>query len=421
MKFTEEYDFRAALVALLEQDLVGPSTEDEEIADAPITRYAAGILFPQNSGYVAPEEDVDQCDDGDDEGEVTVADPPVAMANVRNPSSMGITFAIDPNTGPALSVRATAGRYEKLSGGEDDDTGAARVRHRQTTTVSRSERWIRQHFDTTMVVAVDRPERGSRREVFPGLELFTRVRPADGHGAVSVTLILVNTLLGQSNARDATSWFQPRLHVSGRPGSSPFAERETAGPPADDEDLDAYRLLYRHARTYGTGHGCSIQWDLDNSPPAWLSSTFTPQHELLLSDSNPAITGPALSWARLAHGDASTTADELSSFCDGYGDWIRDRRAEVTGLDANIRSTAEAHMASCDEALARMRAGVDILRSDPVARTAFQLANEAMLDQRARGEWLRAGAPDGGPRPLDDSLGWRPFQLAFILLCLRGS
>ena len=44
--------------------------------------------------------------------------------------------------------------------------------------------------------------------------------------------------------------------------------------------------------------------------------------------------------------------------------------------------------------------------------------NEAMLEQRARTDWIRAGAAGVGPEP--SSGAWRPFQLAFILLCLRG-
>ena len=67
----------------------------------------------------------------------------------------------------------------------------------------------------------------------------------------------------------------------------------------------------------------------------------------------------------------------------------------------------------------RMRAGVDLLGQDDRVWRAFQLANRAMLMQRARTVWHEHGKPAGGP---DDSVDhrWRPFQLAFILLCLRG-
>jgi hypothetical protein len=59
------------------------------------------------------------------------------------------------------------------------------------------------------------------------------------------------------------------------------------------------------------------------------------------------------------------------------------------------------------------------LRTDPVAWTAFRLANAALLEQRARTVWLKGGKVAGGPQR-DDSHRWWPFQIGFILLCLRG-
>ena len=48
---------------------------------------------------------------------------------------------------------------------------------------------------------------------------------------------------------------------------------------------------------------------------------------------------------------------------------------------------------------------------------AFRLANRAMADQRARSAWVKDGRV-GAPDPAAGR--WRPFQIAFILLCLAG-
>ena len=84
------------LLENLRRDLVGPGSDDEVIADPPVTRYATGVLFPQDAGIIDAEQDVDTADDDD---EATFGDPPVAMANTRYPSSMGMTFGCRPAAG----------------------------------------------------------------------------------------------------------------------------------------------------------------------------------------------------------------------------------------------------------------------------------------------------------------------------------
>ena len=84
-----------------------------------------------------------------------------------------------------------------------------------------------------------------------------------------------------------------------------------------------------------------------------------------------------------------------------------------------LRATADRHMDLCREALQRMRSGIGLLATDSDAWEAFRLANKAMLMQRARSDWLAAADPTGPP-DLDGNHRWRPFQIAFILLCLEG-
>jgi hypothetical protein len=71
---------------------------------------------------------------------------------------------------------------------------------------------------------------------------------------------------------------------------------------------------------------------------------------------------------------------------------------------------------------------VDLLREHGLAREAFRFANQAMARQRVRSELVRAVLknPDTSPRELlrevdiPTNRRWRPFQLAFVLLCLPG-
>src|ERR1035438_7934228 len=116
MDFAGHYDFRNRLVDALVRDLIGPQQPDEVeiISDPPLTRYISGILYPQSDAVVDASQDIDvPDDDGGEEG--TAPDPPVAMANVRFPSSMGLTFAVDSVTTDSVVVAIKAARYEKVA------------------------------------------------------------------------------------------------------------------------------------------------------------------------------------------------------------------------------------------------------------------------------------------------------------------
>ncbi len=89
------------------------------------------------------------------------------------------------------------------------------------------------------------------------------------------------------------------------------------------------------------------------------------------------------------------------------------------------RTSTPAHETTAREQVARCggrstnprghRAAAD--PDQPDILRAFRLANAAMADQRARGEWVK----DGQAGPPDPAAGrWRPFQIAFVLLCLAG-
>src|SRR3712207_3089151 len=103
-----QYELRDGLVAAVKRDLVGPTEPEEAITDAPMSTYLASVLYPQDAGTIDPEQEVDE---EDDSGETTFADPPVSLANIRYPASMGLTFAVDLGQAEELNVTVEAARY----------------------------------------------------------------------------------------------------------------------------------------------------------------------------------------------------------------------------------------------------------------------------------------------------------------------
>src|SRR5215212_8400790 len=112
-----KYAFRDELSRAMIADLIGPAGGPEEvIEDEPITRYVTGILYPagggwQTAGLADAAEDVDETEGYD---EVVNPDPAVAMANVKNPGSMGLSFAVRLAECDSIRVAVEAARYAPL-------------------------------------------------------------------------------------------------------------------------------------------------------------------------------------------------------------------------------------------------------------------------------------------------------------------
>lgn len=392
------YEFREQMVVRLQRDLLGPREEEEELADLPLDHYVVGVLYPRIGDTIDPAEDDEL---GEDEDEPTVVDPPVALANTRYPSSAGLTFAVDTAACDRVLVDVEAARYLLV----EDENG---------------RRWRRAPLALKdLEVEASRPISGRWLELWEGLALFVKVRGVDDQGAVSVTLTLVNTREARAGQRDADAFFQPSISVRAPDDSAAFVERRSRAADIDDADLRSYRLLYRHAKTFAIGHGCAADWGREDlaDRATRVFTTFLPEHELLLADSNPSIKSPAFGLKFLATADREDVLAALAHFCGLYLEWIDARADEIHRLPAGLQSTAAEHITACRECLSRMRAGIDEL--DGKVWTAFQLANLAMWNQRTRATWIRAGKPTPEPIP-DDTPQWRPFQLAFILQCLRG-
>lgn len=396
-----QYAFRAKLVELLERDLIGPGEPDERIDDPPILRYSSGILYPRSEESVAPEQ-VHTDDDGD---EATAPEPTVASANARYPSSMAITFTVD-EACPSIEITIDVARYEREDTTENEEESTSAWRRRPLAIEP---------------VTVDMQEGVLRPDVAEGLELFCRVR-AVTDGRRSVTVALANTFTGTGVERDPISFFQPRLEVTSV-GEAPFLERAFEQPGTSDQDLRSYRLLYRSARVFAAGHGCAAEWDsTDTGDRATaVRTTFLPTHSVPIAESNPDIALEALGFKHLAEAPREAVLGGLRDLCDRYEAWISERQGDAKALDdPELKATADDHLADCSTACARMRRGVDVIEEDELAWVAFRLMNEAMLEQRARTDWLAAGAPGDSPNDEADDSSWRAFQLAFILLCLPG-
>lgn len=208
----------------------------------------------------------------------------------------------------------------------------------------------------------------------------------------------------------------------------------------NDEEVLSAQLLYRNAKNYALGHGCSADWELDQKgKPLRIRSTFMPEYETL--NMTPDIRDEngnefSISMLDLAGvvPDAAPPATILGRIVSEYEKWIEARENEIPEIEDDLRKTAQKHMYLCRKALTRMKKGLKCLKDRDVL-SAFQLANHAMAIQQVVGTDERGGKHIGNRTVMDEKLSnygipkpeeiikknrgkWRAFQAAFLLMLL---
>ena len=412
---------RVAMLAYLETELIGPRGGARESlpTERPHLSYATGVLFPrglcpEDLGDTLGSEEEDGADPspvGDDR-----VDDPVALSGQWMPSSMGVSLYF---TGASeIIVEVWGAGYEKPEAGEG---------------------WVR-----TPIAERDDPERVTMGPPPPGTKA-TSSKALGGRAEVGVlwrplgdgwlvTVTLVNLKERPEDDRspdDGDCLYQVGLRCR-VPGGTileyPSMDRVLGSD--EDQELD---LLYRRASKYAVGHGCSARWE--GTPPTSVETSLIPRtvvpdvtHELADDDGDLSR---VLSIAYLADEGVATAdlSDRLSAFLDQYDRWITSLVDENSDVPDRLGAARDRILARLRSALDRMRGGVALLSSDPTVLRAFRLANLAMLMQMHHGRMTagrshRRNAAEVVP-PSYDYLGdteprWRPFQLAFQLLTIRG-
>jgi len=409
---------RDRIVAALELDLVGPhpdhpwATECLSRRDRPSNVYLTGFLIPRGTDS----EHAGDPDEQDDFAEVidgglpedSSSDERRAARRSYYPSSMGLS-ALVPEGLEELQVELTWGDYRPdHEPGRDDKP--QRV-------------WRRTPGAATLPVplpgdgapAIHRVP-GSR-----GLEVHVMAR-AIGDSAMtagipagtrSVSVFLVNGRAPVEEPRseaDRAYVFQPVLTVK-TAAPRAFVPRPDLRGALGDRAWDEYvaDLHYADDPEFASGHGVSAAWTTDDTdgrcrqihtcwiPRAGVERTRT--HEV------PGLMRSMPDLGKLADGPAASAA--LAPLAEQYRVWIAEGRGKLDRLSGERRETAELLLQKAETAAERIEAGLKTLEDDPLALEAFRVANRTVGAALAR-------------RLKIDNPQWRAFQLAFILLNLRG-
>ncbi|MGV9892996.1 DISARM system helicase DrmA [Streptomyces tendae] len=435
------YEIREELESLLERDLHGPwDGPEEELAPgtSPAERYVLGRLVTRD----APSHDVEEAQGQNDpslvDREVVESvdddDAPEAPAAVRSgsmaASALGLSFAV-PSDVDAVSVVAEWGRYERApSEVHLTEQGKPRrvwKRHPAGGTIN-----ISLDVDTELEpVAPDADQ--------PEVTLRAVVRHRGPRRIVDVSL--VNSQRAPVSMVDTARLYQVRLTVTALDGTASIFLGHNDPllgdrPSSSDPERLHLALLHRAQRSYAHGRQCAVGVEVRSGEVrAWrLRTTCFPAADVRLTvpGDTSGMPGLVLDMARL--GSPELARDDLvralRPLVTGYRSWLaeQERRIDDDPEIGGYAAAARPAFTRAGEIADRLDRAIDLLRDDGIAREAFRFANQAMALQRVRGEVVRArlNAPELSlgrllrEKDLPANRSWRPFQLAFVLLCLPG-
>jgi len=442
-------EVRAAFEDLLTRELLGPWDGPEEELPAgtsPGERYLLGKLVPRRSETYEPvtrPNESAQDDDVEDRPELVQeaglgleldaddAPPPPAAVRSRAmaASSLGLAFAVPPGV-DQVTVTASWGRYERVpSDSQHTETGRPQLVWRRLPSGGRVNVPVGAEGDGVAV-----PD-GMHELV----QVHWRVRTRNRRQVVEV--FLVNGQAPLAEIPDRQRIFQAGLSVTAVDGAEAIflGHNDPKLPEVHHESDPELRLLalqHRSARLYATGRQCAVDFEVrDGEIRAWrLSTTCFPAADVPMVAAGDLNDTPGLVLDMTRLGSPEVTADELAAglvpLVEGYRRWL-ERQAARIEEDPEIALFADVARVTVERArdvASRLERAIKLLSDDPQALDAFRFANQAMAHQRIRSELVRrrTADPDAGLPELLAALDvpeqrtWRPFQLAFILLCLPG-
>ncbi|MEF9411944.1 DISARM system helicase DrmA [Rhodococcus sp. IITD102] len=434
----------------LQRDLLGPwdgPTEELPPGVQPAERYLLGRLVPFETSRT-PRTPADG-DEGEREpvapgdpsvtdmtevaaGDLDDVDPPseaTVRSGSRAASSMGLSFSV-PHDVDTVVVSAEWGRYAKTAS------------ELHLTEQGRPRRvWRREQCGGPVEIDVSTPgdDDGVLDPRFEQVVLKWTVRHRGQRRIVDVAVI--NTQQSPSKDLDTARMYQVQLQATALDGNAaiflghndPELPEDTADP--FDDERRALELLYRERREYAHGRQCAVTAEVRGGEHrAWrLTTTCFPAAEVpLVVPGDPAtMPGLIVDMARLGSPDLARDdlIRALRPLVSGYRSWLDTQQHRLSEPEiARYAPAGEDALAAARAVAERLDRAIDLLATDGLAREAFRFANQAMALQRVRGEVSRkrAANPDLDlgellrEHEIPAQRSWRPFQLAFVLLCLPG-
>ncbi len=367
-----------------------------------------------------------------------------------NPRSIGASFFFEAESGGKISLTISGGTYKPFSVSVSDTQKVDSQEEAESDPTSQTKQreyiwFVREQFEQDFELSetlLDFPEdrkliklqKIAEKGIGLGIEVSVLARRLSPNRYLC-TVSFVNRSI---KVKDQNTLYQTSVQIQTNEKCNFIPYPEARRDFDMDVDDESALLLYRNYPTFAIGHNTGINWNREGGLTTnKLLLTPMPVFEA------PSIT-PSISFknGEEAEIDMRTQAnlDEkeqaikiLESLIIEYENWINDRQSEAendTLIQENYKRSAALNISECQEALKRMKAGLNLLINDSQIYEAYRLTNEAMLMQQYHSRLPerkvlfngRVSVPDAFPSQEIPNQGgkWRPFQIAFVLSVLES-
>src|SRR5262245_10875864 len=428
------FEARHQLVESLGLDLIGPGKgsplEAEILPQRPSAWYLTGFLVPFDAGEdhrvdETGTEEIGQVSDAPDLDDATAPEP-AAARRAFFPSSIGLSLLV-PSQARQLQVTARWGDYKRTEDKPSQERGEEDSG--ETAAKDGTSRFLWKRSPRDEGATLELPARTSTPQEFAvpdsdGLKLALSVRPVhrsklheglvpDGVRSVSVFLVNRRTP-APDEIKDERFAFQAELVVETDFDLIP--RPNLGGLESDDWDERVADLQYRDACEFAVGHGVATRAVRDPEGQCRVVHTcWIPDAEVERVAPSP-IDGVELGMEALAGlADGADALKKLSNLVIRYREWIDVQKTKFPVNPVRRKETTEELLRRARIAADRIEASIALL-NDPQVLDAFRLANRSVATAMRRRLGFTQNIEPAAVKPP----AWHPFQLAFLLMNLRG-
>lgn len=417
-------EVRQKIIDAIRTDLIGPSETNEVLGVNPRYEYIVGMLQSdeeEKKNTSSGEQEIDtEIAYKDDENFTAGEDDdnePVSTTRFKIPSSIGISFYIENNL-ESLVATVSWGDYTESSKEQADKDGKK---------ISK-EIYIRVPVSESVIINLSEINRSKDYKLKSDSDVHlhvSRIKMKNGYSLV--TAYVVN---GRKNSIDSVEgiMFQVELSVNAPANEAVFiAENKCRDILNEDE------FYYEQRPIMGRGRGCAAMWDFPvEGRCRKIQSSFIPEYEF--PGVIPQLDGFDDNYFSTFHMSIPSKKEEtigkLNTLADSYDKWISDVLLGNSRMtDEDFRNKVGNDVVErCRTALGRIRKGINLLNEDDIAFDAFCFMNQVIYMQngirnfaKKHGDDINCNFADFvNPKDSANSFGWRPFQIAFILMNLKG-
>lgn len=415
---------RQEIIDAMRMDLMGPQSPEEILDESPRSAYIVGILSPQTqedrtTAFLGDQEvDTDvQYDENDYTAGEDDDNEPVSITRFTLPSSIGVSFYVQSDL-PSVCVDISWGDYIKSKEAIPDKDGNEKART------------VYKRIPCADSVLVKFSEVGRskefRLEKESSLALHVSRIPLK-RGYALVTVYFVNKRENPADELEGLV-FQPEITIHSEDRKMAFFAEHICR-----EVLSADEFYFAQRPILGRGRGCAASWGIVlDGKTDYVKTDFIPQYEF--AGVSPALEGFDRYFFSMRFMSVKTKKagiiDRLNALADSYYNWIEQKLIQDGKMqDPKFRDeVGNSVVQQCLEALNRIREGIKLLIDDDISFDAFCFMNRAMIYQNSiknyakkHGQGVECNFRDFvDPRKPENDFGWRPFQIAFILMNLAA-